>query len=79
MAGPWLLHYYSGVSRYPYKYKKLYWLGWLVGYKNKELIIQVKRDTFLRTAFTVDYNGLSCCGKMSEVVLEKTAVVRNGS
>lgn len=51
----------------------------MVGYKNKELLIQVKRDPFLRTAFIVDYNGPSCYGKMSEVVLEKTAVVRNAS
>jgi len=41
--------------------------------------MQVKRDPFIRTVLTAAYDGLSCYGKMSEEVLEKTVVVRNVS
>ena len=41
--------------------------------------MQVKRDPFIRTVLVDDYDGLSCYGKMSEEVLEKTVVVRNVS
>lgn len=41
---------------------------------SKELIIQVKRDPFIRTVLIV-----SCYGKMSEEVVEKTVLGRNVS